>query len=107
MADKLQAIKDLHGYTSDAELGKAIGVSRQTVTRCLKRSHAIDVDTLQAIGDAFKIAYPKLLDGEISDEKTAQNDPPKAPSGITPRSVKGNIPNFTKGSAKRNVHRKP
>lgn len=103
MADKLQAIKDLHGYTSDAELGKAIGVSRQTVTRCLKRSHAIDVDTLQAIGDAFKIAYPKLLEGDIS-EGNAQDDPPH---GVTPRSVKGNIPNFTKGSTKRNVHRKP
>jgi transcriptional regulator with XRE-family HTH domain len=99
VAAKLKAIKDLGGL-NDAQLGKKIGISRQKVTRLLECKHSANVDTLQAIGDRFGIAYPELLKGEIP---AAASLPSDKPDGITERSTKGAE---TSSSGKSKIHKK-
>jgi transcriptional regulator with XRE-family HTH domain len=99
LANSVKALMRAHRLTLPQELGAKAGFSRQKADRILKASQATDVDTLEAIADAFSIDPSKLLQRETERDQAV-------PPGIERHPIKAETHKKASGFAKRNVGKK-
>jgi transcriptional regulator with XRE-family HTH domain len=71
LANSVRALMKAHKLEYPQELGAKAGFSRQKADRILKATQATDIDTLEAIADAFNIDVEKLLQRDKEAELTA------------------------------------
>lgn len=60
LADNLEVLMEKNGW-NDGKVGQESGVGRNTVARVRKRTVAANLDTVQALANAFGVQPPVLL----------------------------------------------
>ncbi len=56
VANRVRELRDMHGAMSQSELGKAVGVTRQTIAAIEQRRYSPSLETAFRIANLFEVS---------------------------------------------------